>query len=123
MQFSDVINKSKDWDRNSPYIADNELFMNKDLTENDLIIRQINASKIMDRLVRASIKNIKSPVDKTAFDFETDFYGARNYWYRVALPLKFVIALYLILFFPCRIAIGILSLLSPLSQLNVVLQI
>jgi hypothetical protein len=97
--------------------------MNKDLTENDLVIRQINASKIMDRLVRASISNTKGPIDKSAFDFETDFYGARNYWYRVALPLKFVITLYLILFFPCRIAIGILSLLSPLSQLNVVLQI
>jgi hypothetical protein len=123
MQFSDVINKSKGWDRKTPYIAENELFMNKDLTENDLVIRQINASKIMDRLVRASISNTKGPADKSGFDFETDFYGARNYWYRVALPLKFVITLYLILFFPCRIAIGILSLLSPLSQLNVVLQI
>jgi hypothetical protein len=42
---------------------------------------------------------------------------------RVALPLKFVITLYMILFFPLRIAIGILSILSPLSQLNVVLQL
>jgi hypothetical protein len=52
MQFSDVINKSKSWDRKTPYLGENELFMNNDLTENDLIIRQINASKIIDRLLR-----------------------------------------------------------------------
>jgi len=52
MQFSDVINKSKSWDRKSPYLGENELFINNDLTENDLIIRQINASKIIDRLLR-----------------------------------------------------------------------
>jgi uncharacterized protein (DUF1919 family) len=55
MQFSDVINKSKDWDRKTPYVNENELFMNKDLTENDLIIRQINASKIIDRLLRTCL--------------------------------------------------------------------
>ena len=52
MQFNDVINKSKSWDGKTPYLGENELFMNKDLTENDLIIRQINASKIIDRLLR-----------------------------------------------------------------------
>jgi hypothetical protein len=52
MQFSDVINKSKSWDRKTPYLGENELFMNNDLTENDLIIRLINASKIIDRLLR-----------------------------------------------------------------------
>jgi hypothetical protein len=52
MQFSDVINKSKSWDRKMPYLGENELFMNNDLTENDLIIRQINASKIIDSLLR-----------------------------------------------------------------------
>ena len=52
MQFSDVINKSKSWDRKTPYLGENELFMNNDLTENDLIIRQINSSKIIDRLLR-----------------------------------------------------------------------
>ena len=52
MQFSDVINKSKNWDGKSPYVPENELFMNTDLTENDLIVRQINASKINNRLLR-----------------------------------------------------------------------
>lgn len=52
MQFSDVIKKSKRWDSKTPYLGENELFMNNDLTENDLIIRQINASKIIDRLLR-----------------------------------------------------------------------
>ncbi len=39
MHFSDIINKSKDWDGKSPYIAENELFMNTDFTENDLVVR------------------------------------------------------------------------------------
>ena len=52
MQFSDVIKKSKSWDGKTPYLGENEVFMNNDLTENDLIIRQINASKIIDRLLR-----------------------------------------------------------------------
>jgi hypothetical protein len=52
MQFSDVIKKSKSWDGKTPFLGENELFMNNDLTENDLIIRQINSSKIIDRLLR-----------------------------------------------------------------------
>jgi hypothetical protein len=39
MSYGDIINRSKDWDRKSTYIAENELFMNEDLTENDIIVR------------------------------------------------------------------------------------
>lgn len=39
MNYGDVINRSKDWDKNSPYIPMNELFANTDLTENDIIVR------------------------------------------------------------------------------------
>jgi hypothetical protein len=39
MQFSDIIKKSKDWNEKTPYVPENELFMNTDLTENDLVIR------------------------------------------------------------------------------------
>lgn len=55
MHFSDIINKSKDWDGKSPYIADNELFMNTDLTENDIVARQINCAKIIDRLIMKAL--------------------------------------------------------------------
>ena len=39
MQFDEVIDKSRDWDGKAPYIKDNELFMNNDLTENDIVVR------------------------------------------------------------------------------------
>lgn len=51
MHYGDVMDKSKDWDSKTPYILGNELFMNSDLTEGDLVIRQINCSKIIDRLL------------------------------------------------------------------------
>lgn len=57
MQFNEVIDKSRDWDRKIPYINDNELFMITDLTENDIVVRQINCSKIFDRLLRDALLN------------------------------------------------------------------
>ena len=55
MKFDEVIDKSRDWDGKAIYISENELFMNKDLTENDIVIRQINCSKIVERLIREAL--------------------------------------------------------------------
>jgi hypothetical protein len=55
MSYGEVINRSRDWDQASPYIQTNELFMNEDLTENDIIVRQINCSQILDRMLEAMI--------------------------------------------------------------------
>ena len=52
MNFGEVIEKSKAWDRKSPYIEENELFICNDLTEKDIAIRQINVSKILERMLR-----------------------------------------------------------------------
>ena len=57
MKFDEVIDKSRDWDGKATYISENELFMSKDLTENDIVIRQINCSKILDRLLRETLLN------------------------------------------------------------------
>ena len=57
MKFDEVIDKSRDWDGKTTYISENELFMSQDLTENDIVIRQINCSKIVDRLLRESLRN------------------------------------------------------------------
>jgi hypothetical protein len=56
MHFGDTINKCKDWDKKSPYIAENELFMDSDLTENDVVVRQINVSYIISRLLSENLK-------------------------------------------------------------------
>lgn len=39
MNYGEVLDKSKEWDRKVPYIAENELFINSDLTESDIAIR------------------------------------------------------------------------------------
>jgi hypothetical protein len=57
MKFDEVIDKSRDWDGKAAYISENELFMSQDLTENEIVIRQINCSKIVDRLLRQSLLN------------------------------------------------------------------
>lgn len=57
MNFGEVIEKSKAWDRKSPYIEENELFICSDLTEKDIAIRQINVSKILERMLRESIES------------------------------------------------------------------
>lgn len=62
MNFGEVIDKSKDWDQKSPYIPNNELFMTGDLTENDLVIRQINVAKILERLLNERMAQLNSPV-------------------------------------------------------------
>lgn len=51
MRYGEVIDKSKEWDLKAPFIAGHELFASDDLTENDLMIRQINCSKIVHRLL------------------------------------------------------------------------
>ena len=95
--------------------------MNTDLTENDIVVRQINCSKIVDRLLMDTLKNKSKPQEK--FCFEQDFYSQHNYWFKAAIPLKLVALFYIVLLIPLSSIIGFLSILSPLNQLNTVLQI
>jgi len=115
MNYAEAMDQSRDWDQKSPYIAGNELFMTSDLTENDLCVRMINCSKILDRLLKS-----KSTPD-APFIFERDFYGQQHYWFKIALPLKLITLLYLLIYIPYRISILLLSILSPLSKFNTVL--
>jgi hypothetical protein len=125
MKFGEILDRTKDWDLKSPYIESNELFMKTNLTENDLVIRQINVAKIIDRIIRERIKEVKKNpekiIDKTEFKYEIDFYGKSNYWFKLALPLKFITFVYFLLYIPYRLSIFILSIFSPLDQFNTVL--
>jgi hypothetical protein len=99
--------------------------MKTDLTENDLVIRQINVAKIIDRIIRERLmevkKNPEKIIDKTEFKYEVDFYGKNNYWFRLALHMKFITLIYFLLYIPYRLSIVILSIFSPLDQFNTVL--
>lgn len=127
MNYNEVIGKSKEWNFKAPIIAGHELFSNEDLTENEIVIRQVNCSKILDRLLReriTSISSTKAAVPDTSispFDFETDFYGQQHYWFKIALPLKIITLLYIIMYVPYRICIAVLSIFSPFNKLNTVL--
>jgi len=79
----------------------------------------------MDRVLQKALlpENLNKGPNSEPFDYERDFYGETNYWFRVSLPLKIVTFIYLVLYFPLRVAVGLLSLLSPLNQLNTILQI
>jgi hypothetical protein len=51
ISFEEVLDKSKAWDREKPLIESSELSRLYDLTDNDIIIRQINCSSIFERIL------------------------------------------------------------------------
>ena len=57
ISFDDVLNNSKHWDKEKPLIETNELSRLYDLTDNDIIIRQINCSSILGRLLHDRVKS------------------------------------------------------------------
>lgn len=97
--------------------------MKSDLTENDLIIRQINVSKIVDRIFKEQLAMGEKANLNEPFDFEKDFYGTRNYWFKIAISLKIINLIYIILYIPYRLSVVILGIFSPLDKLNTVLQL
>jgi hypothetical protein len=51
MGYGEILEKSSKWEQVYPLIAENELFAIEDLSENDIVVRQINCSKILERLL------------------------------------------------------------------------
>ena len=51
ISFDEILEKSKSWDKQKPLIETSELSRLYDLTDNDIIIRQINCSQILERLL------------------------------------------------------------------------
>jgi hypothetical protein len=78
ISFDDILETSNsiENDKNLLMLAKSELSRLNDLTDNEMVIRQINCSLILNRLIRRRIsceqRGIK--VSDTPFDFETDFY-------------------------------------------------
>jgi hypothetical protein len=57
ISFDEVLDKSKSWDKDKPLIESSELSRLNDLTDNDIIIRQINCSQILERLLNKRIRD------------------------------------------------------------------
>lgn len=51
ISFDEILEQSKDWDREKPLLESSELSRLYDLTDNDIIVRQINCSLILQRLL------------------------------------------------------------------------
>ena len=57
ISFDEVLDKNKFWDKKKPLLESSELSRLHDLTDNDIIIRQINCSSILERLLNKRVKN------------------------------------------------------------------
>jgi phosphatidylinositol N-acetylglucosaminyltransferase subunit Q len=63
ISFDEILEKSKSWDKEKPLLDTSELSRLYDLTDNDIIIRQINCSQILERLLAERVQSKGQPVD------------------------------------------------------------
>ena len=80
ISFDELLDQSRTWDKSKdkPLIETSELSRLYDLTDNDIIIRQINCSQILERLIGDRIKkgaSFEQNTSQAKFSFERDFYG------------------------------------------------
>jgi N-acetylglucosaminyl transferase component (Gpi1) len=91
-----------------------------DLTHNDVVIRQINASSILKRLLSERLTREHAESD---FNFPLDFYGDAKYWLKASLPMKMTMIVFLVLQLPQVLILrAVLFFMAPLNKINVVIQ-
>jgi hypothetical protein len=119
-----LLNKSCAWDKASPIFESNEIVMHDDLTDNDIVIRQINSSSILKRLLEERLTSGEhTESEDQGFNFPQDFYGDAKYWLRANLPMKLVFMIFLFLYGPQSLCLrGLLLFLSPFEKFNIVIQ-
>ena len=98
--------------------------MTDDLTDNDLVIRQINYSHILGRLLTQRLSGVKP----SGFQPQSDFYGDANYWRRQGILMRLVLLCFVVLCLTQKFFIKSLILLTkPLPQivqkLNIFIQL
>ena len=102
-----------------------------DLTDNDIVIRQINCSQILRRLLAGSfmgngpIEDLpRTLVSKDTFEFPGDFYGDTNYWLKTSLPMRLIIVIFMVLYLPMTLVLkSLLMILSPFDKFNIVISL
>ena len=88
VSFSDLIEKTKTWDMQSPILPYHELSMTDDLTDNNIVIRQINCAHILKRNLARRLTM------KEDDGSEFDYYGDEYYWMRQSLPMRFLLFIF-----------------------------
>ena len=105
ISFDEILEKSKSWDKQKPLIETSELSRLYDLTDNDIIIRQINCSQILERLLAERVQSKDQDIDKK-FDFERDFYGRKGFWtYKDHFTLRLMALIFAIIYRPYSLII------------------
>lgn len=136
MSFDVLLEKSKDWDKEKPLVESSELSRSHDLTDNDVIIRQINCSQILARLLEDRIKmqnklykqqNYKGVADLTEesrFNFERDFYGLDGYWtHQNSNSIRLAALIMAIIYYPYKTIIYFLHYLKRYDMFNWIVMI
>lgn len=105
--------------------------MTDDLTDNDIVIRQINCAHILrrnlERLLssglRGSLESRGSEEKDAEVDtFTFDYYGDQNYWMRYGIPMRIIMLIFPVLYIvQCTVLRLLLFLTTPLKKLNLVI--
>lgn len=119
--YKELQEKSKTWNRDSPYLKDFELVSVDDLTHNNIILRQINCSQSITRLLEKSLKDTEFATRE--FDFTADYYGDKSYWLRLGWFMRLVMLLFVVLYIVETFFLRIfLSIFGRFDKLNIVIQ-
>lgn len=99
--------------------------MTEDLTDNDLVLRQINYSNIIARLLNQRLEISEGCDDD--LQYSADFYGDPLYWRRANITMRFVFFIFLFLYLTQSILIKTLLFLTKplffLQKSNLMIQL
>jgi len=101
--------------------------MTDDLTDNDIVIRQINCAhtlrRNLERLLQTRIsKNSATESNPEKDNFTFDYYGDENYWMRYGAIMRLTMFVFPILYFIQTTVLRLLLFLTtPLKKLNLVI--
>ena len=124
IRFGELLESGRNFSGQGPILKDHELVMTEDLTDNDLVIRQINSAHIVQRLLKNSLKN--QGAGTQPFQFSSDYYGDSKYWRRTNILMKLILFCFLLLCVTQRLLIKsflFLTSLLPLQKINLMLQL
>jgi len=95
------------------------------LTDNDLVIRQINYSHIISRLLQSRLSDSSDQCE--SFKYAEDFYGDAKYWRRANWLMRLMLLVFLVLCCTQRLFIKVLLFVTkplfPLHRLNILIQL
>ena len=120
VSFSELMERSKLWDKQSPILPRHELSMTDDLTDNEIIIRQINAVHVLSRNLNERLKQ-RPDTPKDSITFAKQYYGEESYWERPSCAMRIVVFIFSIIYLVQSYCLRImLFALAPLPKLNLV---